>query len=201
MFYTVSSGYFCRAFKRLWSARKTFCFPKLQRNVVFVVTCCQTLFEKQENTFQKVENWPAVAAGNEFFLNSLYRAAAVITDKSLLFYPVFLQSHLLSVEWVLLFFVSLSLCFCSPAAESFSSKGKYLKRIRYHGRGMFGIMDRVYCHYFVKLVEGSPPKKEEKTSFDQAREYVQNLKNRTIIHSLWRVLFTVYLCLSFDTCK
>ncbi|XP_051257202.1 39S ribosomal protein L22, mitochondrial [Dicentrarchus labrax] len=69
-------------------------------------------------------------------------------------------------------------------AESNSGKGKYLKRIRYHGRGRFGIMDKVYCHYFVKLVEGLPPKTEEKTSFDQAKEYVQNLKNRTIIHSL-----------------
>ncbi|XP_026184461.1 large ribosomal subunit protein uL22m [Mastacembelus armatus] len=69
-------------------------------------------------------------------------------------------------------------------AESFSSKGQYLKRIRYHGRGMFGIMDKVYCHYFVKLVEGPPPKPEERTSFDQAKEYVQDLKNRTIIHSL-----------------
>ncbi|CAL9685421.1 unnamed protein product [Knipowitschia caucasica] len=69
-------------------------------------------------------------------------------------------------------------------AESFSGKGKYLKRIRYHGRGMFGIMDKVYCHYFVKLVEGPPPKKIEKTSFDAAKEYVQELKNRTIIHSL-----------------
>ncbi|KAM8741365.1 large ribosomal subunit protein uL22m [Acanthopagrus schlegelii] len=69
-------------------------------------------------------------------------------------------------------------------AESFSSKGQYLKRIRYHGRGMLGIMDKVYCHYFVKLVEGSPPKTVEKTSFDQAKEYVQSLKNRTIIHSL-----------------
>uniref|UniRef100_A0A1A8S8K5 Large ribosomal subunit protein uL22m n=2 Tax=Nothobranchius rachovii TaxID=451742 RepID=A0A1A8S8K5_9TELE len=69
-------------------------------------------------------------------------------------------------------------------AESFSSKGMYLKRIRYHGRGMFGIMDRVYCHYFVKLVEGSPPTTEQRTGFDQAKEYVQNLKKRTIIHSL-----------------
>nr|XP_046266370.1 39S ribosomal protein L22, mitochondrial [Scatophagus argus] len=69
-------------------------------------------------------------------------------------------------------------------AESFSGKGLYLKRIRYHGRGMFGIMDKVHCHYFVKLVEGSPPKIEKKTSFDQAKEYVQSLKNRTIIHSL-----------------
>lgn len=71
-----------------------------------------------------------------------------------------------------------------PTAESFSSKGKYLKRIRYHGRGMFGIMDKVYCNYFVKLVEGAPPAKETKTSLDQAKEYVQILKNRTIIHSL-----------------
>ncbi|XP_062289401.1 39S ribosomal protein L22, mitochondrial [Scomber scombrus] len=69
-------------------------------------------------------------------------------------------------------------------AESYSGKGKYLKRIRYHGRGMFGIMEKVYCNYFVKLVEGSPPKTEEKTSFDQAKEYVERLKNRTIIHSL-----------------
>ncbi|KAL2094790.1 hypothetical protein ACEWY4_009509 [Coilia grayii] len=69
-------------------------------------------------------------------------------------------------------------------AESFSSKGKYLKRIRYHGRGMFGIMDKVNCHYFVKLVEGAPPTLETKTGFDQAKEYVQQLKNRTVIHSL-----------------
>lgn len=71
-----------------------------------------------------------------------------------------------------------------PTAESFTGKGKYLKRIRYHGRGMFGIMDKVYCNYFVKLVEGSPPKTEKTTAFDQAKEYVQSLKNRTIIHSL-----------------
>ncbi|XP_076024699.1 large ribosomal subunit protein uL22m [Genypterus blacodes] len=69
-------------------------------------------------------------------------------------------------------------------AESYSGKGKYLKRIRYHGRGMFGIMDKVYCHYFVKLVEGSPPETEDRTSLDQAKEYVQSLKRRTVIHSL-----------------
>ncbi|XP_066572567.1 large ribosomal subunit protein uL22m [Amia ocellicauda] len=69
-------------------------------------------------------------------------------------------------------------------AESYSGKGKYLKRIRYHGRGMFGIMDKVHCHYFVKLMEGVPPKEEETTGLDQAREYVQQLKDRTIIHSL-----------------
>ncbi|KAL3042519.1 hypothetical protein OYC64_020449 [Pagothenia borchgrevinki] len=69
-------------------------------------------------------------------------------------------------------------------AESNSGKGRYLKRIRYHGRGRYGIMEKVNCHYFVKLVEGSPPKVEERTSFDQAKEYVEHLKSRTIVHSL-----------------
>ncbi|XP_075756728.1 large ribosomal subunit protein uL22m isoform X1 [Pelodiscus sinensis] len=70
-------------------------------------------------------------------------------------------------------------------ADSFSGKGHYLKRIRYHGRGMFGIMEKVKCHYFVKLVEGPPPPPEApRTGFDQAKEYVQELRNRTIIHTL-----------------
>ncbi|XP_075066229.1 large ribosomal subunit protein uL22m [Mixophyes fleayi] len=70
-------------------------------------------------------------------------------------------------------------------ADSFSNKGTYMKRIRIHGRGRFGIMDKVHCHYFVKLVEGSPPPKEEPvTGFQQAQQYVQQLRNRTIIHSL-----------------
>uniref|UniRef100_A0A8C5M702 Large ribosomal subunit protein uL22m n=1 Tax=Leptobrachium leishanense TaxID=445787 RepID=A0A8C5M702_9ANUR len=70
-------------------------------------------------------------------------------------------------------------------AYSFAGKGRYLKRIRYHGRGMFGIMDKVYCHYYVKLVEGPPPPKETPvTGIDQAKAYVQQLRNRTIIHSL-----------------
>ncbi|KAM3925614.1 large ribosomal subunit protein uL22m [Leptodactylus fuscus] len=70
-------------------------------------------------------------------------------------------------------------------ADSFSNKGTYLKRIRYHGRGRFGIMDKVHCHYFVKLVEGPPPPKEKPIDgFQQAKDYVQQLKNRTITHSL-----------------
>ncbi|XP_066446559.1 large ribosomal subunit protein uL22m [Eleutherodactylus coqui] len=70
-------------------------------------------------------------------------------------------------------------------ANSFSGKGSYLKRIRYHARGRYGIMDKVYCHYFVKLVEGPPPpNKKPITGFEQAQEYVQTLRNRTIIHGL-----------------
>ncbi|XP_072486929.1 large ribosomal subunit protein uL22m isoform X2 [Notamacropus eugenii] len=70
-------------------------------------------------------------------------------------------------------------------AESTSGRGQCLKRIRYHGRGFHGIMEKVYCHYFVKLVEGPPPPPEQpKTSYVHAKEYVQELRNRTIIHSL-----------------
>ncbi|XP_013859535.1 large ribosomal subunit protein uL22m [Austrofundulus limnaeus] len=68
--------------------------------------------------------------------------------------------------------------------QSFSAKGQYQKRIRYHGKGYCAIMNLSYCHYFVKLVEGLPPKVEESTSIDKAKEFVQKLKNRTIVHSL-----------------
>ncbi|KAM9185482.1 large ribosomal subunit protein uL22m isoform 2-T2 [Mergus octosetaceus] len=70
-------------------------------------------------------------------------------------------------------------------AESLTGRGQYTKRIRYHGKGMFGIMKLVRCHYFVKLVEGPPPPPEpRKTGFDQAKEYVQQLRNRTLVHTL-----------------
>ncbi|XP_060054019.1 large ribosomal subunit protein uL22m isoform X2 [Erinaceus europaeus] len=70
-------------------------------------------------------------------------------------------------------------------AESHSGRGQCLKRIRYHGRGYFGIMEKVYCHYFVKLVEGAPPPPEApKTAIAHAKEYIEQLRNRTIIHSL-----------------
>ena len=46
-------------------------------------------------------------------------------------------------------------------AESFVGKGSYLKRIRYHGKGMHGVMHKTYAHYFLKLKEGKPPKKKK----------------------------------------
>ncbi|PNI72156.1 MRPL22 isoform 3 [Pan troglodytes] len=70
-------------------------------------------------------------------------------------------------------------------AESTSGRGQCLKRIRYHGRGRFGIMEKVYCHYFVKLVEGPPPPPEPpKTAVAHAKEYIQQLRSRTIVHTL-----------------
>lgn len=47
-------------------------------------------------------------------------------------------------------------------------------------------MEKVFCHYFVKLVEGPPPPREApKTAVTHAKEYIQELRNRTIIHTLW----------------
>ncbi|NXC12070.1 RM22 protein, partial [Corythaeola cristata] len=70
-------------------------------------------------------------------------------------------------------------------AESTTGRGRYVKRIRYHGKGMFGIMKIVRCHYFVKLVEGPPPPPEPpRTGFDQAKEYVQQLRSRTLVNTL-----------------
>ena len=47
-------------------------------------------------------------------------------------------------------------------AQSFVGKGTYLKRIRYHGKGMHGIMHKYYSHYFIKLQQGPPPPKKKK---------------------------------------
>ncbi|XP_002737372.1 large ribosomal subunit protein uL22m-like [Saccoglossus kowalevskii] len=69
-------------------------------------------------------------------------------------------------------------------AESFATKGHYDHAVRYHGKGMFGVASIVYCHYFVKLKEGPPPKTKLITGHDKAKEYIEELKNRTIIHGL-----------------
>ncbi|NXO29146.1 RM22 protein, partial [Cisticola juncidis] len=70
-------------------------------------------------------------------------------------------------------------------AESQTGRGRYMKRMRYHGKGMFGMMKISRCHYFVKLVEGPPPPPEPpRTGFEQAKEYVQQLRNRTLVHTL-----------------
>ncbi|KFV59834.1 hypothetical protein N341_00736, partial [Tyto alba] len=70
-------------------------------------------------------------------------------------------------------------------AVSMTGRGSYVKRIRYHGKGMFGIMKISRCHYFVKLVEGPPPPPEPpRTGFDQAKEYVQQLRSRTLVNTL-----------------
>lgn len=83
-----------------------------------------------------------------------------------------------------------------PSAESLTGRGQYVKRIRYHGKGMFGVMKIVRCHYFVKLVEGPPPPPEPpRTGFDQAKEYVQQLRSRTLVNTLWQTFVTILVFL------
>jgi hypothetical protein len=50
--------------------------------------------------------------------------------------------------------------------ESFVGKGSYLKRIRYHGRGQFGVMHKYYAHYYLKLREGPAPPKKKRAKTD-----------------------------------
>lgn len=47
----------------------------------------------------------------------------------------------------------------SIAAESYVGKGQYRRKVRYHGKGMSGIMHDHHAHYFLILREGKPPKK------------------------------------------
>lgn len=51
-------------------------------------------------------------------------------------------------------------------AESFVGKGTYLKRLRYHGKGMSAMMYKYYAHYFLKLREGPPPPKKKRKKED-----------------------------------
>ena len=63
-------------------------------------------------------------------------------------------------------------------AESYVGKGQYLKRIRYHGRGMHGIMHKTYAHYFLVLREGLPPPKKKKNKEDMKKFLTKKLINR-----------------------
>ncbi|RDD39289.1 39S ribosomal protein L22, mitochondrial [Trichoplax sp. H2] len=42
--------------------------------------------------------------------------------------------------------------------ESTVGRGLILKGVRYHGKGRAGVQRTYYCHYFLKLKEGQPPK-------------------------------------------
>ena len=63
----------------------------------------------------------------------------------------------------------------SPEAESYVGKGTYLKRIRYHGKGMAGLMHKYYAHYFLKLREGPPLPKKKRRKEDHKSFVTQKL--------------------------
>lgn len=72
-------------------------------------------------------------------------------------------------------------------AESFCTKGFVMKGIRRHARMRFGEIRYFHCHYFVRLVEGDPPKDywgEYKDGNEKLKEYIEELRNRRIEYGL-----------------
>jgi len=72
-------------------------------------------------------------------------------------------------------------------AESFVGRGQYLKGMRKHARGRYGIIEYRYCHYFVRLEEGPPPKHyytPPLTPTEKLQEYMNELNNRHVVFSL-----------------
>ncbi|XP_070156393.1 large ribosomal subunit protein uL22m [Polyergus mexicanus] len=73
-------------------------------------------------------------------------------------------------------------------AESFSTKGIVIKGLRRHARGRKGTIHYRYCHYFVRLEEGPPPKHYylpyPKTGQELLEDWLKQMHNRKISNSL-----------------
>ncbi|KAG5324135.1 RM22 protein, partial [Acromyrmex heyeri] len=73
-------------------------------------------------------------------------------------------------------------------AESFSTKGIVIKGIRRHAKARMGVIHYRYCHYFVRLEEGPPPKHYylpyPKTGEELLNDWMKQLHMRKIPNSL-----------------
>jgi large subunit ribosomal protein L22 len=78
-------------------------------------------------------------------------------------------------------------------AESFCTKGFVQKGLRKHARMRFGEITYFHTHYYVKLVEGDPPKKylpaqapypELDTVEEKLNQYVDKMRKRRIDYGL-----------------
>ncbi|XP_012531871.1 39S ribosomal protein L22, mitochondrial [Monomorium pharaonis] len=73
-------------------------------------------------------------------------------------------------------------------AESFCTKGIVIKGIRRHARGRPGTVHYRYCHYFVRLEEGPPPKHYylpyPKTGEELLQKWLKEMHMRKIPNSL-----------------
>ncbi|XP_025088290.1 39S ribosomal protein L22, mitochondrial-like [Pomacea canaliculata] len=71
--------------------------------------------------------------------------------------------------------------------DSFVGKGVVVKGLRKHRGPRFGIVHYRYCHYFVRLREGKPPKyyyAPPKTGFEKMEEYIQKHRQKKILLGL-----------------
>ncbi|XP_031636512.1 39S ribosomal protein L22, mitochondrial [Contarinia nasturtii] len=72
-------------------------------------------------------------------------------------------------------------------AESFTGKGYVIKGIRRHARMRVGRVEYKYCHYFVRLEEGKPPKDyygNKVTPEQQLDKWMDEKRKRKIYNSL-----------------
>ncbi|XP_011882737.1 PREDICTED: 39S ribosomal protein L22, mitochondrial-like [Vollenhovia emeryi] len=73
-------------------------------------------------------------------------------------------------------------------AESFCTKGIVIKGLRRHARRRMGTIHYRYCHYYVRLEEGPPPKHYylpyPKTGEELLDDYLKELHTRKIPNSL-----------------
>ncbi|GAB1867962.1 Large ribosomal subunit protein uL22m [Camponotus japonicus] len=73
-------------------------------------------------------------------------------------------------------------------AESFSTKGIVIKGLRRHARGRKGVIHYRYCHYFVRLEEGQPPKHyylpHPKSGEELLEDWLRNMHMRKVPNSL-----------------
>lgn len=72
-------------------------------------------------------------------------------------------------------------------AESFVGKGIVIKGIRRHARMRMGVVQYKYCHYFLRLEEGTPPKDYYNrivTPEQQLNQWLEEKRQRRIYNSL-----------------
>ncbi|XP_012255938.2 39S ribosomal protein L22, mitochondrial [Athalia rosae] len=73
-------------------------------------------------------------------------------------------------------------------AESFVGKGLVIKGSRRHARARIGEVRHTYCHYFVRLEEGSPPANyylpAPKNKQEMLDDWLAEMRKRKIISSL-----------------
>ena len=109
-----------------------------------------------------MEKWPVNQTGNNNFFKALMQKSAHCTIQM---FPAVL--HLFLV------------------AESFVGKGRYIKKIRMHWRGRFGIQVKKFCHYFLVLKEGTGKEKNIKRRLKHMNELEEIQRHpRHIVNSL-----------------
>lgn len=73
-------------------------------------------------------------------------------------------------------------------AESFTTKGIYIKGIRRHARMRVGRVQYKHCHYFVRLEEGTPPADYYQTALappkERLEDWIEKMRKRKITNSL-----------------